>query len=322
MIKNKPYIAIALTVITYTQIHSMYNQLAQCGQKIAVIGIGTYIIHQAFNKYIEIAAPNFPPAAEQWARKTMAAKGIENANTIPLKMGDQWAIIGGKIIIANKKDIETLENDLLSSPYAENYNSTLQCEASLGHESGHYEKNHNIKIVTLYGAATGIALTRWNISHLLKINPYKKIPALRGAALLSGYCIKWTIALVSVIGFTQYHENEADEFASKTARTPRELRLEQNYFMRMASSFEDKLLNKPETLTYNPLKKLLFYFLSKKINRMNDELTEKNHLEQKIIKKKQKTLIKTAYFFYDWRHPYLSDRAKKKKKHLQQRSLE
>jgi hypothetical protein len=302
---------ILLLFIIHTPSHAMYR----CMQITAASSISMYTVFKAVAKYEEITTEPLPPAVEKWSRERMEEKGIKHADTIPLRMWNHgWGLAGGTVILANKNDIQKLDDHLNNR--RTNHKNLLSCEATLGHESGHYHHRHNEKYIAFTSTLISILFTEWKTNKTLMHNCYQYCPRLYSAAPWCSLCLKLGIFATGAIGICRYNESEADQFACTTARTLEELNHTFDDYSSQARYFENRLLYRPESFNYNPVTNFILLQLSKKINALNFGYYPAK--EDRLLQKKKERLIRIAHFFTDPLHPYYTDRATMAKKYANQ----
>src|SRR5436309_685713 len=77
----------------------------------AVMAAGTYVTAKIYGKYKKHTLPDPSKKVDEWARGVLASKEVKNSDTIPLKIGDEWAVISGSFIQVNvcaARDIEEI----------------------------------------------------------------------------------------------------------------------------------------------------------------------------------------------------------------------
>ncbi len=253
-----------------------------------------------------------PQNVQTWARDILTTKNITNANSVPLKLGNDWCVAGGTFIQIDKNEATNLEKNLIQKQITTNIQKEIiLAEEKLLHEAKHYHNGDMGK-----GFLTFIIST---IPYFYYIDSSSK--KISYALKILKFLITVALPIISITAHIRHKETEADRFAFMNLSSIENLEINKNWHLRQAELFEENLESHPIENNRSWLENKIRSALSSKIVNINQKLSKNSHknLEQLLMQKK--ILINIANFIDDFKHPSLQSRADLAEECLKKRRL-
>ncbi len=232
--------------------------------------------------YKESKLTDAPYNVQQWARAMLRENGIKNADSVPLKVGEGWKVVGGRYIQMDRDGVDYLESNL-----AKNSLAVVKKERSLLHESKHYHNGDFGKGILFFSAAITPCM------QAAFKNCFKRSLLLGMMGMMGDVC------------YGRYQEAEADRFAFMNLSSVHKLEAIKNDLLGSADRFEDNLLHHPffDLREFNALEEKARPVISGQLRRLNQKSLECSENKKKLIDMKKKSLIGIANFIFDYEHP-------------------
>jgi hypothetical protein len=278
--KYAKYIVLMMFLMVCKPSFSMQARIAQYIVNCASIFSGSYILGKIMACYKESRLPDAPHNVQFWARAILREKGIKNADSVPLKVGEGWAVYGGRFIQMNQDGVDYLESNLTKNSLV-----VVSEEKSLLHEGKHYHNGDFGKGVFFLSAAIAPCV------QAVSKNCFKR-------GLLLGM-----VGMMSEICHMRYQEAEANRFAFMNFSSIQKLEVTKNYYVRSAEDFEYNLLHYPLRYKNNLLENIARPMLSERLHSLNQKALESSHDQKQFIDIQKRGLIKLAHFIFDPKHP-------------------
>lgn len=220
---NKKYFlssALIMLVMITNPLLPMHIRFAQYAINAGIISGGTYGLLKLRARHKEFTLQDVPPHTQQWARNHLVHNNIPNADSIPLKIGDEWAVTGGRFITMDPYVAQGLENILTDAACDKDKDSSLAlAKMILMHEAKHYQNGDAGKGCLFGGLTSALLLQKSNFA---------------------GFVIKLGLVGAANIGFMRHTEREADRFACERANNRLELEQYRDFFIRRHNAFESE----------------------------------------------------------------------------------
>ncbi len=283
---NKKYLvsSLLMVLLSVSQSFSMYSRLFQHAIGSTLVGATAYVSGKLIAQYKEQSFSDAPQSIQRWARPILAEGGMKNADSVPLKIDDGWAVYRGSLITIDRKQVDLLENCLGKK----NLNASEQmfindAEETLRHEKKHYQNGDYGKGLLLY------ALTA---------------PLILESITLPGIILKLGMIAGTNLAYTRYQEAEADRSAFMNMPSLEKLEMVKAAREQQVKLFENNMRNYYWYHNSNWLAKKVGPAISDQFNVLDEEAwNASDDFELAKIEQKQAVLIAVADFIWDHKHP-------------------
>lgn len=267
-----------------------------------------------------------PPAnVQNWIRSELAAQGIKESATVPLRVSDEnvlWQVTYGKSILIGKETCDVLSKNLNMCQAGEQkmlnaLDQDNELEKArrqivldkfmLDHEIKHYKNRDHSKINSLLTFGV-VAAPFVMASSLYAFGEADE----SNVKLLVGGVMGAFICVVKFLqtAFERYCEREADRFALSCVASKEDLAVIKQYWLDLAKDRENILLNEPNKFQIGLIGICAAHLVSKKLNNISQLLqTNINSKQKKLLQKRKDDISSLVEFYFDPYHPSFNDRA-------------
>ena len=320
--KHAIYAFLLLILTNITQACGSQQDALLCYvMNFALLSGGQYLKGKIEGKRKESTMADAPPHFQQWARKILAQSGLENAETIPLKIDDKWASHNGLFISAPLEDIKDIDDIIAGRKVA--HTKEVQdrildtAEFILLHEKKHYSNGDWGKRCLIRGSIAAAILSPIAIREM-HIDRSAGCTAL---VVLGGSLLAAEASGALIIPYVRDQEKEADRYAFMNVPI-KNLTTNKYFWQHYAGSFEKSLSSDSHPLAENSLiKKPIFSLLSQQLRNVDAAISKDGDDTQELHHKREK-ITRFAYLLVDPEHPYPLDRAELAQECLNKRKAE
>lgn len=288
------------TNIECSSLEKVQDQAINYAFNVALFSGISYLIGKATAKSQENCLPDASPHFQKWARKILAENGLQNADSIPLKMGKGSCVIGGSFIQIDSRCVDRLEDILAGrSIYSDEKQKRIRAhvEKILLHEKKHYYNGDFGKTCLLFGATTALGFQVITGNDFIT-STIKNGSLVHGGALLTGVMC----ATVGSVPYIRYQEKEADRSAFMNISSLEKLEINKRILEEHAQAFETNLLKNPLSGERNWLERKVRPMIADQWHTLSAGVATASHEEVVKIQLKQRSLIEVADFISDWEH--------------------
>ncbi len=255
------YITLAMLLMVNNVSFSMGAKLVRYVAGSALVGGGSYVMDTELTKYVEKTWEDVPLNVEKWARRNLAAKGIKNAEVMPLKMGPGWSV-ERSLIAMEQNEVRELENCLIKQEMDdEDRKKEVLAQEMLFHEAKHYQSSDYGKRRLVYGLTSGILFL-----------PHASVPR---------FFLKASMVVASNIAYIRHQELEADRFAFMNVPVE-DLEICKSRRLQWAENFEDYISNDPCVGFNSGIKMRIGFLLSKRLHQLKQKEDSKQEKDMLI----------------------------------------